>query len=93
MKLRLEFYNVPNHFVPSDPETRVGGGTTVHNTPYYGGNCDREVQYTARLHFKYGKGLSNQAMTRGKRSLSAAFFMVFWLRSRSPRAGCGIKIV
>jgi hypothetical protein len=51
VEIRFEFYNMPNHFIPSDPDTTVGSGTMGRSTWVYGGNYGREVQYTARFHF------------------------------------------
>ena len=51
VEIRFEFYNMPNHFIPSDPDTGIGSGTMGKSTWVYGGNYGREVQYTARFHF------------------------------------------
>ena len=51
VEIRFEFYNLPNHFVPSNPDTGIGSGTFGRSTWVYGGNYGREVQYTARFHF------------------------------------------
>ena len=51
LEIRFEFYNMPNHFVPSNPDMGVGRGTMGMSTWVFGGNYGREVQYTARIHF------------------------------------------
>jgi hypothetical protein len=51
LEIRFEFYNMPNHFIPSDPDVGIGSGTMGQSTWVYGGNYGREVQYTARIHF------------------------------------------
>ncbi len=50
-ELRMEFYNLPNAFMPSDPDLTVGSGTMGRSTWVAGGNYGREIQYTARIHF------------------------------------------
>ncbi len=50
-ELRMEFYNMPNVFMPSDPDTTVGSGTMGRSTWVAGGNYGREIQYTGRIHF------------------------------------------
>lgn len=51
LELRFEFYNMPNHFIPSNPVTTIGSGAMGLSTWVYGGNYGREVQYTARFHW------------------------------------------
>ena len=51
LEIRFEFYNMPNHFIPSDPDAGIGSGTMGQSTWVFGGNYGREVQYTARIHF------------------------------------------
>ena len=50
-ELRMEFYNMPNAFMPSDPDLGIGSGTMGRSTWVAGGNYGREIQYTARIHF------------------------------------------
>jgi Carboxypeptidase regulatory-like domain len=50
-ELRLEMFNTPNTFMPSDPDTGIGGGTMGRSTWVAGGNYGREIQYTGRIHF------------------------------------------
>jgi hypothetical protein len=50
-ELRMEFYNLTNSFMPSQPETGVGSGTMGASTWVAGGNYGREVQFTGRIHF------------------------------------------
>ncbi|HZT28401.1 MAG TPA: TonB-dependent receptor [Bryobacteraceae bacterium] len=50
-ELRMEFYNMPNAFMPSDPDMGVGSGTMGRSTWVAGGNYGREIQYTGRIHF------------------------------------------
>jgi len=51
LELRFEFYNLPNHFIESNPDTRIGSGTMGMSTSIFPGNYGREVQYTARFHW------------------------------------------
>jgi hypothetical protein len=51
LEFRMEFYNLPNAFMPSDPDLTVGSGTLGRSTWVAGGNYGREIQYTARIHF------------------------------------------
>ena len=51
LELRFEFYNLPNHFIESNPDTRIGSGTMGMSTSIFPGNYGREVQYTARIHW------------------------------------------
>jgi len=50
-ELRMEFYNLTNSFMPSDPDTTIGSGTMGQSTWVAGGNYGREIQYTGRIHF------------------------------------------
>ena len=50
-ELRMEFYNLPNAFMPSDPDVGIAGGTMGRSTWVAGGNYGREIQYTGRIHF------------------------------------------
>jgi hypothetical protein len=50
-ELRMEFYNMPNVFMPSDPNNTVGSGTMGQSTWVAGGNYGREIQYEGRIHF------------------------------------------
>jgi hypothetical protein len=47
----MEFYNLSNTFIPSDPDTGIGSGTMGQSTWVMGGNYGREIQYTGRIHF------------------------------------------
>jgi hypothetical protein len=58
LELRLEMYNSPNHFIPSDPNVcgvTVGGSACGKSTWVAGGsngaNYGRELQGSLRLHF------------------------------------------
>jgi hypothetical protein len=50
-ELRMEFYNLPNTFQPSQPDTTVGSGVMGYSTGVAGGNYGREIQYTGRIRF------------------------------------------
>ncbi|MBI3667045.1 MAG: TonB-dependent receptor [Acidobacteria bacterium] len=50
-ELRMEFYNMPNAFMPSDPDVGIASGTAGRSTWVAGGNYGREIQYTGRIHF------------------------------------------
>jgi hypothetical protein len=50
-ELRMVFYNLPNSFMPSDPDTTIASGTMGRSTWVAGGNYGREIQYTGRIHF------------------------------------------
>ncbi|MGH9663490.1 MAG: hypothetical protein ACRD9L_03585 [Bryobacteraceae bacterium] len=50
-ELRFEFYNLPNAFMPSDPDLGIGSGTMGRSTWVAGGNYGREIQFTGRIHF------------------------------------------
>jgi len=51
LELRMEFFNLPNAFMPADPDLGVGSGTMGRSTSAASGNYGREIQYTARIHF------------------------------------------
>jgi hypothetical protein len=51
LEFRMEFYNLTNSFIKSDPDTGIGSGTMGLSTGVAGGNYGREIQYTARIHF------------------------------------------
>jgi hypothetical protein len=51
LELRMEFYNMPNVFLPSDPDTEIGSGTMGQSIWVANGNYGREIQYTGRIHF------------------------------------------
>jgi hypothetical protein len=51
LELRFEFYNMPNHFIESDPTLTIGSGIMGRSTGVFPGNYGREVQYTARFHW------------------------------------------
>ncbi len=50
-ELRMEFYNFPNVFMPSQPTMGVTSANFGKSTWISGGNYGREVQYTGRIHF------------------------------------------
>jgi len=50
-EMRMEFYNMPNVFMPSDPDTTIAGGTMGRSTWVAGGNYGREIQYEGRIRF------------------------------------------
>jgi hypothetical protein len=50
-ELRMEFYNLPNVFIPSDPDVGIGSGTMGRSTWVAGGNYGREIQFNGRIHF------------------------------------------
>jgi hypothetical protein len=50
-ELRFEFYNLPNAFMPSDPDLGIGSGTMGYSTWVAPGNYGREIQFTGRIHF------------------------------------------
>ena len=50
-ELRMEFYNTPNVFIPSDPDVGIGSGTMGRSTWVAGGNYGREIQFNGRIHF------------------------------------------
>lgn len=50
-ELRMEFYNFPNSFMPSQPNLSVTSSLFGKSTGVAGGNYGREVQYTGRIHF------------------------------------------
>jgi hypothetical protein len=49
LEIRLEMFNAPNVFMPSDPDTGIGSGTMGRSTAE--ANYGREIQYTARIRF------------------------------------------
>jgi len=51
LELRIEMFNSPNVFMPSDPDTTIGSGTMGQSTWVAGGNYGREIQYTGRIRF------------------------------------------
>jgi hypothetical protein len=50
-ELRMEFFNMPNAFMPSQPILGVTSSTFGKSTSVAGGNYGREIQYTGRIHF------------------------------------------
>lgn len=48
-ELRMEFYNTPNVFMPSDPDVGIGSGTMGRST--WVNNYGREIQFNGRIHF------------------------------------------
>jgi len=50
-ELRMEFYNFPNAFMPSQPTMGVTSANFGKSTWIAGGNYGREIQYTGRIHF------------------------------------------
>ena len=48
-ELRMEFYNMPNVFMPSDPDLGIGSGTMGKST--WINNYGREIQFNGRVHF------------------------------------------
>jgi hypothetical protein len=48
-ELRMEFYNFPNSFMPSQPDTWVGSSTFGKSTG--AANYGREMQFAGRIHF------------------------------------------
>jgi hypothetical protein len=50
-ELRMEFYNMPNAFMPSQPDLGVTSSTFGRSINIAGGNYGREIQYTGRIHF------------------------------------------
>jgi hypothetical protein len=50
-ELRMEFYNMPNAFMPSQPDLTVTSSNFGRSTWVAGGNYGREIQYTGRIHF------------------------------------------
>ncbi len=51
LELRLEMFNSPNVFMPSNPDTGIASGTMGQSTWVADGNYGREIQYTMRIHF------------------------------------------
>ncbi len=50
-ELRMEFYNFPNSFMPSQPNLSVTSSLFGKSTGVAAGNYGRELQYTGRIHF------------------------------------------
>jgi hypothetical protein len=50
-ELRMEFYNMPNAFMPIQPDMSVTSSTFGKSTNIAPGNYGREIQYTGRIHF------------------------------------------
>lgn len=50
-ELRVEFFNMPNAFMPSQPNLGVTSTVFGKSTSVAGGNYGREMQYTGRIHF------------------------------------------
>jgi hypothetical protein len=50
-ELRMEFYNFPNSFMPSQPTMGVTSANFGRSTGMAPGNYGREIQYTGRIHF------------------------------------------
>lgn len=50
-ELRMEFYNTPNSFMPSQPDVNPASSTFGKSTSVAAGNYGREIQYTGRIHF------------------------------------------
>jgi hypothetical protein len=50
-EVRMELYNMPNVFMPSDPDTGIGSSTMGLSTGVAGGNYGREAQYMGRIIF------------------------------------------
>jgi Carboxypeptidase regulatory-like domain len=48
-ELRMEFYNMPNVFMPNDPDLGIGSGTMGKST--WTQNYGREIQFNGRVHF------------------------------------------
>jgi hypothetical protein len=48
-ELRMEFYNMPNVFMPTDPDLGIGSGTMGKST--WVNNYGREIQFNGRVHF------------------------------------------
>ncbi|MEZ5354790.1 MAG: TonB-dependent receptor [Bryobacteraceae bacterium] len=51
MELRMEFYNLTNSFIPSNPNVSVTSSTFGRSTSIFGGNYGREIQYNVRFRF------------------------------------------
>jgi hypothetical protein len=50
-EVRMELYNMPNVFMPSDPVTSVTSGNLGRSVDVAGGNYGREAQYMGRIIF------------------------------------------
>ena len=51
LQLRMELYNMPNAFMPSDPVTSVTSGSLGQSVSVAGGNYGREAQFMGRIMF------------------------------------------
>lgn len=51
LEIRFELFNMPNIYMPGDPDTTIGSGTMGRSTGPADGNYGREVQYSAKIHF------------------------------------------
>ncbi len=51
LELRMELYNMPNKFMPSDPVTSIGSGSLGLSTDVASGNYGREAQFMGRITF------------------------------------------
>jgi hypothetical protein len=51
LELRMELYNMPNVFMPSDPVTSVTSGNLGQSVSVAGGNYGREAQFMGRIIF------------------------------------------
>ncbi len=51
LEFRMEFYNLPNVFMRSNPVTTIGAGTMGRSVWVFSGNYGRELQYSARIRF------------------------------------------
>jgi len=51
LEIRFELFNMPNIYMPGDPDTTIGSGTMGRSTSPASGNYGREVQYSAKIHF------------------------------------------
>ena len=51
LELRMELYNMPNAFMPSDPVTSITSGSLGQSTNVAAGNYGREAQFMGRITF------------------------------------------
>jgi len=51
LELRMELYNMPNVFMPSNPDVGVGSGTMGQSINVAPGNYGREAQFMGRIIF------------------------------------------
>jgi hypothetical protein len=51
LELRMELYNMPNAFMPSDPVTSIGSGSLGQSVNVAAGNYGREAQFMGRITF------------------------------------------